>query len=144
LIVFCKLLLLKSKDKADKDPYYHTNISIFSFTWADLAAFHKSDKRLFKVNYLLAEVECPVCPKKNWPILLAGGRFLGILGSLWDHPRGCSSVSRGAHGRPGKKRWFSDFGLYPLVHREFPKAESGKSFVSSPTSKDILFLLCGW
>ena len=33
-----------SKDKADKDPYYHTKISIFSFTWADLAAFHKSDK----------------------------------------------------------------------------------------------------
>ena len=30
--------------KADKDPYYHTKISIFSFTWADLAAFHKSDK----------------------------------------------------------------------------------------------------
>jgi hypothetical protein len=29
-----------------------------------------------------------------------------------------------------------------LVHREFPKGESGKSSVSSPTSKDILFLLC--
>ena len=28
-----------SKDKVDKDPYYHT-----CFTWADLTAFHKSDK----------------------------------------------------------------------------------------------------
>ena len=26
-----------SKDKVDKDPYYRTKISIFSFTWADLA-----------------------------------------------------------------------------------------------------------
>jgi hypothetical protein len=25
--------------KAEKDPYYHTEILIFSFTWADLAAF---------------------------------------------------------------------------------------------------------
>ena len=44
---------------------------------------------------------------------------------------------------PGKKRVFSDFGLYPLVHRKFVKAESGKSFASSPTSKYILFLICG-
>ena len=45
----------KSKDNADKDPCYHTKISIFSFTWADLAPFHKSDKiywRLFKVKLL--------------------------------------------------------------------------------------------
>ena len=41
-----------------------------------------------------------------------------------------------------EKREFSDFGLYPLVHKEFPKAEFGKSFVSSPTSKKILFSLC--
>ena len=37
-------LAFPCKDKADKDPYYHTKILIFSFTWADLAAFHKSDK----------------------------------------------------------------------------------------------------
>ena len=36
--------LIQAKDKADQDPYYHTKISIYSFTWADLAAFHKSDK----------------------------------------------------------------------------------------------------
>ena len=41
------------------------------------------------------------------------------------------------------KRVFDGFGLHALVHREFPKAESGKSFVPSSTSKDILFLLCG-
>jgi hypothetical protein len=34
-----------------------------------------------------------------------------------------------------KKRGFTDFGLYPLVYREFLRAESGKSFVFSPTSK---------
>jgi hypothetical protein len=46
------------------------------------------------------------------------------------------------HGRPGKKEvFFSDFGLNTLVYREFPKAGSGKSFVSSPIAKDILFLL---
>ena len=28
----------------DKDPNYNTKISIFSFTWADLAAFFSSDK----------------------------------------------------------------------------------------------------
>jgi hypothetical protein len=32
----------------------------------------------------------------------------------------------------------SEFDLYALVHSEFPNAESGKSFVSSPTFKDIL------
>ena len=35
----------------------------------------------------------------------------------------------------------SEFDLYALVHSEFPNAESGKRFVSSPTSKDILSLL---
>ena len=43
-------------------------------------------------------------------------------------------------GGQEKKRGVSDFGLYPLVQREFPKAESGKSFVSSPTSKDLSLL----
>ena len=28
----------------NEDSHYDTKISIFSFTWADLAAFHKSDK----------------------------------------------------------------------------------------------------
>ena len=42
------------------------------------------------------------------------------------------------------KSVFDGFGLHALVvHREFPKADSGKSFVPSSTSKDILFLLCG-
>jgi len=45
-------------------------------------------------------------------------------------------------GRPGKKRVFSDFVVYPL-HKNFPRAESGKSLVFTPTSKGILFLLCG-
>jgi hypothetical protein len=36
--------LYASKGKAEKDPYYNAKISIFSFTWADLAVFHKSDK----------------------------------------------------------------------------------------------------
>ena len=39
-ILKCQTLL--PKDKADRDPYYH--IFFVSFTWADLAAFHKSDK----------------------------------------------------------------------------------------------------
>jgi hypothetical protein len=44
-------------------------------------------------------------------------------------------------GGQEKKNVFSDFGWYALVHRDFPKAESGKTLVSSPTFKDILFLL---
>ena len=32
------------KDKADKDSYNHSKILSFSLAWADLAAFHKSDK----------------------------------------------------------------------------------------------------
>ena len=32
--------------------------------------------------------------------------------------------------------------LYALVHKEFLKAESSKSFAFSQTSKDIGFLLC--
>ena len=31
-------------------------------------------------------------------------------------------------GGQEKKRGFSDFGLHPLVHREFPKEESGLKF----------------
>ena len=42
-------------------------------------------------------------------------------------------------GGQEKKIVFSD--LHALVHREFSKVESGKSFVSTPISKDILFLL---
>ena len=34
-------------------------------------------------------------------------------------------------GGQEKKREFSDFVLYPLLHREFPRSESGKSFVST-------------
>ena len=34
--------------------------------------------------------------------------------------------------------------MYPLVHRKFPKAGSGKIFVSSPTSKDIHTVLALW
>ena len=52
-------------------------------------------------------------------------------GMIWNH------LDMGGQ----EKRVFSDFGLH--ARREFPKAESGKIFVSSPTSKDILFLLCG-
>ena len=37
-------------------------------------------------------------------------------------------------GGQEKKMGFSDSGLYALAHKGFPKAESGKSFVSSPTS----------
>ena len=73
---------------------------------------------------------------------LTSSRFLGILGTPWDHPVGSSSISRGMGGLE-KKRGFSDFVLYPLLHREFPRAESGKSFVSTATSKDILSLLYG-
>jgi hypothetical protein len=40
-----------------------------------------------------------------------------------------------------EKRGFSDFGLDAPLYRKFKKEESGKSFVSSPTSKDILILL---
>ena len=34
----------KTKYIGDEDPYYNTKISIFSFTWAGLAAFFSSDK----------------------------------------------------------------------------------------------------
>ena len=39
-------------------------------------------------------------------------------------------------GQKGKMG-FSDFGLYALVHKEFLKTESGKSFVSSSASNVI-------
>ena len=42
-------------------------------------------------------------------------------------------------GGQEKMSGFSDFGLHALL--EFSKAESVKSFVSNPTSKDVLFLL---
>ena len=66
---------------------------------------------------------------------------MGILGTPWDHHQGNSLIFRGMGGQE-KKRVFSDFGLNLLVHRKFPRAESGKFFVSTPSSKDILFLLC--
>ena len=53
-----------------------------------------------------------------------------ILGTPYDHPEGGSSISRNMGGQE-KKRLFSDFVLYPLFHREFARAESGK----------VLFLL---
>ena len=31
-----------SKEIGHEEPYYNTKISIFSFTWAGLAAFHKA------------------------------------------------------------------------------------------------------
>ena len=39
-----ELLILTTKYIGDEDPYYDTKISIFSFTWAGLAAFFSSDK----------------------------------------------------------------------------------------------------
>ena len=47
--------------------------------------------------------------------------------------------------REAKKKvcFFSEFGLYALVHRHFQKSVSEKSFVSSPTSIVKLFLFCG-
>ena len=50
----------------------------------------------------------------------------GIVGTSWDHPRGSSSISRSMGGQE-KKSFFSDFVLYSLLYREFPRAESGKS-----------------
>ena len=41
-------------------------------------------------------------------------------------------------GGQEKERDFSDFVLYPLVHREFPRGESGNFFIS------ILSLLCNF
>ena len=58
------------------------------------------------------------------------------------HKCGRGSVSRGMGGQE-KKMGFSDIGLYALVHKQFQKSISGKSFVSSPTSKVMLFLFCG-
>jgi len=42
-------------------------------------------------------------------------------------------------GGKEKKRGFSDFGMNAVVHREISKEESGKSFVSPPSSKVIQF-----
>ena len=53
--------------------------------------------------------------------------FLGIIGTPWDHPQGCSLISKGMGGQV-KKIFFSDFGLHALVHREFQKVESGIFF----------------
>jgi hypothetical protein len=39
---------MSAKDKADKDPHYHTKISLFSFTWADLAAFSQIRQNIIK------------------------------------------------------------------------------------------------
>ena len=37
-------LIGKAKNIIDEDPFYNAKIYLFSFTWAGLAAFHKSDK----------------------------------------------------------------------------------------------------
>jgi hypothetical protein len=65
-----------------------------------------------------------------WLISLAGGSSEPIQGS-WAYlgPRGIT---------PGAVAQFLG-----ALHREFPRAESVKSFVSTATSKDILSLLCG-
>ena len=70
-----------------------------------------------------------VCPKKSGPFHWLGValnlfKVLGILGTLWGHPRGNISISRGMGGLE-KKRGFSDFGLHPHYYREFPRAKSG-------------------
>jgi hypothetical protein len=45
------------KEIGHEEHYYDTKISIFSFTWAGLAAFHKAyNEGCSKLNYLLAEV----------------------------------------------------------------------------------------
>ena len=46
------------KNMIDEDPFYNTKILIFSFTWAGLAAFHKSstNEGCSKLNYLLEVV----------------------------------------------------------------------------------------
>ena len=36
--------IVAAKEIGDEEPYYNTKISIFSFTWAGLAAFFSSDK----------------------------------------------------------------------------------------------------
>ena len=44
----------------------------------------------------------------------------------------------------GQEERFSDFSFYPLVLREFPKAESGKSSVSTHTSIQRYTVLALW
>ena len=61
---------------------------------------------------------------------------------MGSHPWVGSSISRGMGGQE-KKRGVSDFVLYPLVHREFPRAKSGKSFDSASTYQGIL-LFAWW
>ena len=71
-----------------------------------------------------------VCPKKKWPISLAGGSSepsqgsWAYLGPLGITPRAVAQFQGAWEAR--KKEFFSDFGLYPLVHREFPKTEMAK------------------
>ena len=63
--------------------YQYQNL-IFSFTWAGVVAFHKSDKiywRLFKVKLLTYRSRMTGFAQKEWPISLAEGSFEHFKGS---------------------------------------------------------------
>ena len=101
-----------------------------------------------KVQIHTLQILTGACPKKIGPFHWLGvvlNHFM-VPGHIWDHmgsSLGSSLISRGMGGQE-KKRGFSDFVLYPLVHREFPKAESGEKFsFDSNLQRYILILLCG-
>ena len=90
------------------------------------AQIRQHNENCSKLNYSLAlKIAAHFT---GWGSFSTFSRFLGILGTPWNNPGGCGSVSRDMGGR-AKKRCFSDFGLYPQVHREFQRAIFVNSFV---------------
>ena len=99
-------------DKNIQDPFYSTKILILS----------------------------KVCPKKSGPF-----HWLGVdlnLFKAYLGPHGVTPRAIDQFLEPGKKRVFSKFGLHPLVHIEYPRAESGFCIRSTFPIIYILLLLC--
>ena len=92
MIAWTCLIIKKHKDIGQEDTYYDTKISIFSFTWAGLTAFH-SKHNIMKV----------VCPKKSGHFHWLGIdlNLFKVLGNTLDstgHPQGNRLISRGIGG----------------------------------------------
>ena len=121
---------------------YQNSDFLFYLGWSGSLSTNQAqyNEGCSKLNYLLAEVSGFAL--KKWPISLAGVSsepFQGFWAYLGPH-----GITPGAVAQflgQEKNRGFSDFVLFSLVHREFPRAESGKSFDSALTYQDILLLL---
>ena len=78
------------KNILDEDPFYNTKIQIFSFTWAGLAASHKSSTIYLK---FVQSYNNWVCPKKSGLFQLAWGRYEPFQG-FWAYLGPCGVTPR--------------------------------------------------